>query len=55
METLKKQYEDRISVLEHQNTNLKDELFYLRAAILAQYESRLESKTSKSGSLQSLG
>lgn len=43
---MKKRYEDKISVLEHQNNNLKDELFYLRAAILAQYEAREQVKAS---------
>jgi hypothetical protein len=43
---MKKRYEDKISVLEHQNNNLKDELFYLRAAILAQYEAREHVKAS---------
>lgn len=35
---MKQNYENKISVLEHQNNNLKDELFYLRAAILTKYE-----------------
>lgn len=54
IEDLKKRYEDKISVLEHQNNNLKDELFYLRAAILAQYEAKQEAKQSKSSSQKSL-
>lgn len=33
---MKSQYEIRIKTLEHQNENLKEELYYLRAALLAQ-------------------
>ena len=36
IEEMKNMYEDKIKTLEHQNENLKEELYYLRTAILTQ-------------------
>lgn len=36
----KEAYERRIAVLEHQNKNLQEELFYLREAVLKSYEGK---------------
>ena len=37
-EDSKASYETKIEVLEHQNKNLKEELFYLRSAMIEIYE-----------------
>ena len=44
---MKNDYEDKIKTLEEQNRNLREELYYLREALLINFQTKQQKDTNK--------